>query len=207
VTLADARPRAVGSSVRLDLLAALAVVLAIAVPAKLLWFPTVESATKGYVGMWAVLALLAFSRHRLLAPWLGLGRAEGWAAAVAVGTVAQALAAHYYRHVLGLRWIPSPEGFLGIPWVAWCLGTGLFEELAFRGVVLEAMMRVSAPPVAHFVTVLAFAFVHFRPAEHWPPVVLLGVSFGLLREYARSLWPCVFAHAWVNFFLGVSFEA
>lgn len=59
---AVARERPRGVAVGLDLLAAAGVVAAVITPAKLGWYPSVEAARKAYVGMWAIVALLAFSR-------------------------------------------------------------------------------------------------------------------------------------------------
>jgi len=149
--------------------------------------------------MWALLALLALARRRQLAPVLGIGRGAGWLAAILVGWTAFALTRWYYATFLGA----PPEPF-GLPArvseiVVTCAIIGVIEELSFRGVVLEGLKGVTRSGIAHAATILAFAFVHFRPAEHWPPLLLLGLAFGLLREYSRSLWPCAFAHGMIDF--------
>ena len=71
------------------------------------------------------------------------------------------------------------------------------EELAFRGVVLGALLRRMQAPGALVLQALLFALLHgslFRLL----PTFALGLLLGLLTLRTRSLWPAMLAHALNN---------
>lgn len=183
------------------LLAACAVVISSALIPKLLVQPSTPSEDLFRTSLpgWAVISVLALAWRRRLAPLLGPGRLEAWAAAFAGTFVTVAATELYDVHILH-AWFPPPGSTRGRAelW-PFCLALGLFEELGFRGVVLEGLRGVLPRGLAHALTILGFAFVHLRPLAGWPPLLLFGLFFGLLREYGRSLWPCAASHALIDF--------
>ncbi len=195
------RPLAPGNAE--GLLAACAVVISSALIPKLLVQPSSpsEDLIRASLPGWAVISVIALACRRRLAPLLGLGRLEAWAAAFAGVFVTVAAGEFYYFRLL--RGVPlAPARTVGLAELAlYCLAIGLFEELGFRGVVLEGFAGVFSRPVAHALTILSFAFVHFRPLIGWPSLLLFGLLFGLLREYGRSLWPCAASHALIDFLI------
>ncbi len=161
--------------------------------------PSPRDALRDVLPSWAVISLVSLAFRRRLAPLLGAAGPEAWAAAFA-GVLVTVAATEFYFFRL-LQGVPlEPAWKAGVGELAlYCLAVGLFEELGFRGVVLEGLAGVFSRPVAHVLTILSFAFIHFRPLVGWPPLLLFGLIFGLLREYGRSLWPCVAGHALVDF--------
>lgn len=103
----------------------------------------------------------------------GLPRALGHA------TLMLGLWALFLTESSGGAW-PWPQRLLGI---AVCLTVGLFEELAFRGVVLELLLRRLPPRGAALASAVAFTLYHCRPQSlpAWPHVFLTGVVFANLR--------------------------
>src|SRR5262245_52785671 len=123
------------------LLAACVVVLSSALIPKLLVPPSTpsEDHLRTCLPVWAVISVLALACRRRLAPWLGPGRLEAWAAAFAGVFVTVAASDLYYVHILRAG-LPPPGSTRG-PAELWpfCLAIGLYEELGFRGVVLEGL--------------------------------------------------------------------
>ncbi|MDJ0953051.1 MAG: type II CAAX endopeptidase family protein [Acidimicrobiia bacterium] len=106
------------------------------------------------------------------------------------------------------------RAFIRIP-----LGTALFEEFAFRGVLLAAWRRVAGVPTAVVGSSLVFGLWHIRPALELldangvamgrssqglavaaavGATTLAGVFFSVLRLRSNSLWAPYVAHAAIN---------
>jgi membrane protease YdiL (CAAX protease family) len=78
------------------------------------------------------------------------------------------------------------------------LAAPLLEELSFRG-FLQGALRARIGPMRAIVTVGAvFGMLHL--ADPWvvPPLVAVGMIFGVIRERTGSVWPCVLAHVLNN---------
>ncbi|RMF72849.1 MAG: CPBP family intramembrane metalloprotease [Planctomycetota bacterium] len=94
----------------------------------------------------------------------------------------------------------SAWGAWGAFWltVAATITTPLYEELAFRGLLLGALYRVlgGAWP-AIILSAVLFGFVHAQPQDVLP-LITFGVVLGYLRLRTRSLSVCVLTHALFN---------
>lgn len=73
----------------------------------------------------------------------------------------------------------------------------LFEELLFRGVMLQGLLRRYRPWVAIGQSALLFGILHFNPAQS-VNALLLGLVFGWLYYRTRSLWLCIALHMLFN---------
>lgn len=95
------------------------------------------------------------------------------------------------------------------------VGTALFEEVAFRGVLLAVLLRAASVPVAVAVASMAFGLWHIAPTIEtlhlndvgatWGPVTgvvvlttVVGAAFCWLRLASGSLVAPVLAHWAVN---------
>ena len=82
---------------------------------------------------------------------------------------------------------------IAVPLVTVALLPAVFEELMFRGLVLDRFARVLPLPLAIAVQAMMFAVVHLDPVfllSHFA----FGVLTGVLRMAAGALWPAVLAH-------------
>ena len=75
----------------------------------------------------------------------------------------------------------------------------ILEELIFRGVILDGLLKRYTPLTAILVSSLLFGVAHFNP---WQLVTasLLGIFSGWVYYKTRSLAPCIIMHAGVNLF-------
>lgn len=74
---------------------------------------------------------------------------------------------------------------------------GIFEELAFRGVVLGNLRHMVSFRYAHLLTAFLFAAIHFSPVI-FPYHLTIGLYLGWLRYRSGSLLVPMFAHALHN---------
>lgn len=75
---------------------------------------------------------------------------------------------------------------------------GLCEELFFRGIFLGLLLRIPINrDVAVFLTAFIFSALHFQ-LFGFVPRLLLGLYFGYLLVWSRSLWLPVVAHVFNN---------
>lgn len=78
------------------------------------------------------------------------------------------------------------------------VAAGLCEELFFRGIFLGLLLRTALNKhVAVWLTALIFSILHFQ-FYGCVPRLLLGVYFGYLFVWSRSLWLPVLAHVLNN---------
>lgn len=75
-----------------------------------------------------------------------------------------------------------------------CLAAPLCEEFAFRRALQPLFVARFAPRLGILLTALAYAAIHLDVAG-FAARVEMGVAFGLLAHWSRSLWPAVAAHA------------
>jgi len=73
----------------------------------------------------------------------------------------------------------------------------VLEEVLFRGVVLQGLLRNERPWVAIGQSALLFGLFHFNPAQSLN-AGLAGLLLGWLYYRTRSLWLCMAAHALNN---------
>lgn len=79
-----------------------------------------------------------------------------------------------------------------------CVQPAIFEELAFRGVILSGLRRVLSDGEAIVVSALMFMIIHLSFFS-FPHLVLLGLVAGYLRVRSKSLYPCMILHFLHNF--------
>jgi len=143
----------------------------------------------------------AMPERRLLRPLLAWPAWRFWLLGGA-GALALVLLARLWLFLLGGLGLPVAEGgadlfgelSLPLRLLSICLVPGIFEELAFRGVVLGVLLTMLPRRRAHLLTAFLFAAVHFSPVI-LPYHFLVGLFLGWLRERSGSLWPAMAAHA------------
>lgn len=113
--------------------------------------------------------------------------------AVAMGTVG------VFVELLGLPHVrytdALTESGYGTPTaiVVICVLPAVFEELAFRGVVMSAFRRYMGPWGAILLSATAFTVVHLSPLGVGY-LFLIGTALGFLRHKTGSLYPCMLLH-------------
>ena len=79
----------------------------------------------------------------------------------------------------------------------------LCEETLFRGVMLPLHSARRMPVgLLLFINGMLFSLLHLNPVT-FPALVVVGAFFAHVALLTRSLWPCVVAHATLNFMNGV----
>ncbi len=147
----------------------------------------------------SALLVVAFSlgEWRLLLPLLTPRNVQlKQAGPIAFGVVVTVLVLQAYFFVLGSLGVPSYQSWPSFEQAGWPLWSafvllaampGIFEELAFRGLIYEGLMRVMAKREALLVQAMAFSVLHLSPLifiSHF----LMGLSLGLLRDATKSLY-------------------
>lgn len=75
----------------------------------------------------------------------------------------------------------------------------LYEELLFRGVLLQAAWSATGRAwPAVICTGLIFGLIHFPQPQAVLPLATFGIILGFLRLYTRSLSVCILVHALFN---------
>lgn len=171
--------------------------------------PLLQGLSRG-VGSLASFALI-FGGLPLLLMGRDLLRRARWrprAALVALGALAGLT---NYSAALALQAIPlaclelaSPDPaalFSGEPLVervaltlAICLAAPVFEEFAFRHALQPRFIARFSPSLGILLTALGYAAIHLDVAG-LAARVEMGLVFGLLAHWTRSLWPAIAAHA------------
>lgn len=109
---------------------------------------------------------------------------------------AEALFEYMWWSSVELPWgvwgTPSGHGLFGqLFWMA--LMPALFEEWAFRGVILTRLRRVLPDGWAIVLSATMFGLMHLDPYRmFW--LIVWGVVAGIMRVAAGALWPCVLWH-------------
>lgn len=173
-----------------------------------------------FMGLYSIVYTWAFIRivDRRPLVSLGLYRSGGWLSDFVKGVVLAAL-------LLGVIFLisiwsgsitvegfarPAPEGgsvvkyFFGI--LIAFLFVGFYEEIMFRGYILQRLMERSSVPVAVILSSIVFALLHgANPGADLVGLlntVVISVMLSALYLRTRSLWmPIGFHFAW-DFFLG-----
>ncbi|RZK91796.1 MAG: CPBP family intramembrane metalloprotease, partial [Hymenobacter sp.] len=78
-----------------------------------------------------------------------------------------------------------------------CVAAPVLEEVLFRGILLQGLLRNYRPAVAIGQSALLFGVIHFNPAQS-VNAALLGLLLGWLYYQTRSLGLCIGLHALNN---------
>jgi membrane protease YdiL (CAAX protease family) len=70
----------------------------------------------------------------------------------------------------------------------------IVEEMIFRGVIMQGLMRNYTKFTAVFVSALMFALFHLNPWQ-FPATFILGLLLGFLRVRSNSILLCILGHA------------
>jgi len=82
--------------------------------------------------------------------------------------------------------------------IAVALFPAVFEELFFRGLLQNAVLKkYMNVHWAIFITAFIFSFIHFQ-FYGFIPRLLLGLFFGYVMEWSKSLWTTIIAHCLNN---------
>jgi uncharacterized protein len=100
----------------------------------------------------------------------------------------------YADSLQSLLFTPGP--LLWVSWGTLVIVAPVFEELFFRGVLLDYFEH-SHLKKALLLQALVFALLH-SSLELLPQLFLLGLALGWLRKQSASLWPGIIAHAIIN---------
>lgn len=171
-----------------------------------------ESELDAFITAASAALVTGFALHewRLLSPLLDPRRLRLSAAIpIAIGVVVTVAALQGYFAALEALDVPTLRSwpmFEKAGWPLWsalllvAAAPGIFEELAFRGLIYQGLHRVMSRRDALLVQAMAFSVLHLSPwifISHF----LMGLSLGLLRDATRSLYPGMLAHfcwnAWI----------
>jgi membrane protease YdiL (CAAX protease family) len=91
---------------------------------------------------------------------------------------------------------------------------GLFEEIPFRGFILQKLEERTGFWMANLISSLLFLAIHFPgwislhllTAQIVIAVFILGVVFAILFHYSKSLWSAIVAHSLNDFISAVVFH-
>ncbi|GAI96092.1 unnamed protein product, partial [marine sediment metagenome] len=93
-----------------------------------------------------------------------------------------------------LRGMFAESGYsLGVVLLTVCVQPAIVEELAFRGILLEALRRSLGFKAAVVVSACMFMILHLNPLM-FPHLFLLGLFLVWLRSWSGSLYPCMVMH-------------
>lgn len=81
-----------------------------------------------------------------------------------------------------------------------CLMPAISEELAFRTIIFEKLKKVLSNKEAILLTSILFAILHVD-FYATPYLFFVGLTLGWLRQYAKSLLPCMLFHFLHNLFV------
>ena len=126
-----------------------------------------------------------------------------------IGAFNLGLMEHAYS-LLGRQYVPEPQDVMlyifstllnrpiRLILVFFTVIAGPFmEELAFRGMGMDAYRRTGGPAWALVWTSVLFGLFHFR-LDLLLPLGFLGLLFGIVREVSRTLWCAILVHCLHN---------
>jgi hypothetical protein len=93
------------------------------------------------------------------------------------------------------------ESDLWVRWLAMAVLAPVVEELFFRGLLLQGLLRRHRPAAAIAISSFFFGLLHLHPYRIIVATIL-GAHLGWWFYRTRSLLPCIGAHAFVNFTVG-----
>ncbi len=89
-------------------------------------------------------------------------------------------------------WVAAGYGWAGAV-AATVLFPAVFEELAFRGLIVPYLGRLMTGGETVFVSGALFAVLHLNPTTV-PFLLPMGIALGVLRRRSGSVWPCILMH-------------
>lgn len=154
--------------------------------------------------MMAAITLIwcAIFRHDLWPMLKRISKPRWFAAALGLAAVTYVFASTMVRmvqFVFHLPDVPYLEPFIdegyGLGWAILCVAVlpGIFEELAFRGVILSPLNRILKDQEAMVVCALMFAILHLQAAS-MPHLFVIGYLLSWLRLRSGSLYPSILMH-------------
>jgi membrane protease YdiL (CAAX protease family) len=100
--------------------------------------------------------------------------------------------------------LAQPDGSIGALVLVTVALPAVFEELAFRGVILTALEKVFSEREPLVIQAALFSVLHLTPIA-FPSHFLIGLCLGWMRLRTRSLYPSIAVHAVWNG-LALSYE-
>jgi uncharacterized protein len=107
------------------------------------------------------------------------------------------------RRILGIEPMPASTEFLAHAWT-WsgiiaitAVFPAVFEELAFRGVIVPCLLRALTEKETMAVSAIMFMILHLSVFSA-PHLLILGLMLGFIRLKSGSIWPCVLLHFTYN---------
>lgn len=152
-----------------------------------------------------VLVVIAFALplRRELAAALAPGRlARRWMAIALLAAGLLLAFIHLYMaaaSLAGIEDVPVLDSYEANQWPMWSalvmvgITPAVFEEIAFRGILYERLLRIGGPREALVVQAAMFSIIHLLPASFVSHFVI-GLTLGWLRQRSGSLVPGMVAH-------------
>lgn len=139
--------------------------------------------------------------HLLRLPQGGANRWVVLVLAVPLGTIAAALLVRYWAAEVGFQVQDLAEHFTGKHYPVWAAAVSIivlapvFEEIAFRGVLLGKLQRVMSPTQAIWVTATLFGVIHFSVLSMAFFIIPLALAAAYVTCRTKSLLPAICMHA------------
>ena len=149
------------------------------------------------VATWAIIAW-----RDTLPAYLKLGEAKWYGLALGIPIISALFASVYLQImnvVLGLRAadLESPFFQHGYGWptifALIAVYPAIFEEMAFRGVIVPCFRRVLSEKETIIVTGIMFMALHLSVFSA-PHLLFLGCALAFVRLRSGSIWPCMLIH-------------
>jgi membrane protease YdiL (CAAX protease family) len=155
----------------------------------------------------------AVAKWREILPGLRCLSAPGWYLAAAIGAILTFMLASTAVRLLVQAFgateilIARPLRDAGYGWrmvvLVGCVQPAIVEELAFRGVILSAMLQILGRRDAIIVSALLFMLLHLAVLG-FPHLLLIGLALGYMRVRSGSLYPCMLMHLIHNLLCALS---
>ncbi|HEX4124217.1 MAG TPA: type II CAAX endopeptidase family protein [Tepidisphaeraceae bacterium] len=150
-----------------------------------------------------VIVAWAIASWRVVLPaYLRWPEAKWFAQAIVLGVATSLLAMIYLRLAHQELSIPTLDlgavfsqfgyGLLGIVLMT-CAFPAIFEELAFRGIIVPVLQRALTKWETIFASAAMFMILHLSVFS-FPHLLCLGMALAYVRIRTRSIWPCVLMH-------------
>lgn len=156
-----------------------------------------------------IILTFCFRFWRSLKPLLVLPRWYWWGIAVAAAGLIFAVNTLYFKFIVQYLNVPYAGVHVdayqefGLDWWAIiaivCLQPGIFEELAFRGLIFDGLAKHLSYRETWILSVFMFALLHLS-LWSFPALFFVGWGLIVLRQKSGSLFPGMLLHAVYNLF-------
>lgn len=165
------------------------------------------------LAVWVIPVFLYLRCVDRVNPWHDLKLADGWKRGVLIGLGGSALLLATSSIRFG-----RPEPSWGhVTWnsvLSTSIGIGFFEEIPFRGFILQKLSGRVNSWLANVLTSLLFVGMHLPgwfllglfSAPLAVNVFVSSLVLGVIFRYARSLWACIILHSANDFISDVLFH-